>query len=78
MILIGNPWIYQLLYSYDEDFHKHFKIKADFDWEMKRTPDHQAQLLAFVRSYCEKEKLSPLHNTAVARLVEYAGELGGP
>ena len=77
VVLIGNPWIYQLLYSYDEDFHRHFKIKADFDWEMKRTPDHQAQLLAFVRSYCDQEKLSPLHNTAVARLVEYAGELAG-
>jgi lon-related putative ATP-dependent protease len=77
VVLIGNPWIYQLLYSYDEDFHRHFKIKADFDWEMKRTPDHQAQLLAFVCSYCDQEKLSPLHNTAVARLVEYAGELAG-
>ncbi len=77
VVLIGNPWIYQLLYSYDEDFHKHFKIKADFDWEMERTPDHLAQLLSFVRSYCDKEGLPPLHNTAVARLVEYAGELVG-
>ncbi len=77
VVIIGNPWIYQMLYSYDEDFHRHFKIKADFDWEMKRTPDHQAQLLGFVRSYCDREKLPPLHNTAVARLVEYAGELAG-
>jgi lon-related putative ATP-dependent protease len=77
VVLIGNPWIYQLLYSYDEDFHKHFKIKADFDWEMKRTSDHLAQLLAFIRSYGDKEKLPPLHNTAVARLVEYAAELAG-
>ena len=45
VILIGNPWLYQLLYLYDEDFHKFFKIKADFDWEMKRTPEHQDQLL---------------------------------
>jgi lon-related putative ATP-dependent protease len=77
VILIGNPWIYQLLYSYDEDFHKYFKIKADFDWEMKRTPDHLERLIAFIRNYCDKEKIPPLHNTAVARLVEYAGELVG-
>lgn len=77
VILIGNPWIYQLLYSYDEEFYKHFKIKADFDWEMKRTPDHLNQLIAFVHNYCNKEKIPPLHNTAVARLVEYAGELAG-
>jgi lon-related putative ATP-dependent protease len=77
VILIGNPWIYQLLYSYDEDFHKHFKIKADFDWEMKRTPDHVDQLIAFIRNYCEREKIPPLHNTAVARLIEYTAELAG-
>ncbi|MBM4286910.1 MAG: ATP-dependent protease [Deltaproteobacteria bacterium] len=77
VVLIGSPWIYQLLYSYDEDFYKHFKIKADFDWEMKRTPDHLAQMLSFIRSYCDKERLPPLHNTAVARLIEYAGELVG-
>jgi lon-related putative ATP-dependent protease len=77
VILIGNPWIYQLLYSYDEDFHKYFKIKADFDWEMKRTPDHLDRLIAFIRNYCDKHKIPPLHNTAVARLVEYAGELVG-
>ena len=77
VILIGNPYIYQLLYFYDEEFHKHFKIKADFDWEMKRTPDHLDQLINFIRNYCEKENLPPLHNTAVARLVEYAAELAG-
>lgn len=75
VILIGNPWLYQMLYSYDEDFHKFFKIKADFDWEMKRTPDHQAQLLSFVRSFSEKENLAPLHKTAVSRFLEYACEL---
>src|SRR5690625_1532797 len=34
VILIGNLEIYQLLYHYDEDFSKLFKIKADFDVEM--------------------------------------------
>lgn len=75
VILIGNPWLYQLLYYYDEDFHKFFKIKADFDWEMKRTADHQDQLLSFVCSFCEKENLRPLHKTAVSRFLEYASEL---
>ncbi len=32
IILIGDPYIYQLLYTYDEDFRKFFKIKAQFDW----------------------------------------------
>lgn len=77
VILIGSPWIYQLLYSYDEDFHKLFKIKAEFDWVMKRTPEHLQKLLSYIKTYCDKEKLLPLHKTAVARIVEYAGELVG-
>ena len=36
VIMIGSQLIYQLLYHYDEDFRKLFKIKADFDVEMKR------------------------------------------
>jgi len=75
VILIGNPWLYQLLYSYDEDFHKFFKIKADFDWEMQRRADYQEQLLGFICSFCAKEHLRHLHKTAVSRFLEYACEL---
>ena len=31
VILLGSPMWYQLLYAYDEDFAKIFKVKADFD-----------------------------------------------
>src|SRR6056297_4188805 len=37
VILIGNPYIYQLLYHYDDEFKKLFKIRTDFDYEMKRS-----------------------------------------
>jgi lon-related putative ATP-dependent protease len=77
VVLIGSPWIYQILYNYDEDFHKLFKVKADFDSTMKRTEDHLQKLAAFLGSYCKKERLRPVHNTGVARLVEYASELVG-
>ena len=46
IILVGDPYIYQLLYTYDEDFHKFFKIKAHFDWRMRKTDDH-------LRQFCE-------------------------
>jgi len=77
VILIGDPHLYQLLYIYDEDFGKLFKIKAQFDWEMKRTPDHLQEFSALVATYCQDEKLLPIHKTGMGRLIEHAQELAG-
>jgi len=75
VVLIGDPHIYQLLYIYDEDFTRLFKIKAQFDWRMHKTDDHLQKFCGLVASYCKEEKLLPVHKTGMARLVEYAGEL---
>jgi len=77
VILIGDPYIYQILYIYDEDFHKFFKIKAHFDWRMRKSDDHVQKFCEMVTSYCQEAKLAPLHKTGMARLLEYAGELAG-
>jgi lon-related putative ATP-dependent protease len=77
VVIIGDPYIYQLLYIYDEDFHKLFKIKAHFDYEMKKSPDHIQKLCETIAGYIHDEKLMPVHKTGMARLVEYAGELAG-
>ncbi len=77
VILIGDPYLYQLLYIYDDDFGKLFKIKAHFDWEMKKTPEHIQDFCALVAAYCRDEKLMPVHKTGMARLIEHAQELSG-
>ena len=77
IILIGDPYIYQLLYAYDEDFHKFFKIKAHFDSRMRKTDDHVQKFCELVAGYCQDQKLMPLHKTGMARLIEYAQELAG-
>jgi lon-related putative ATP-dependent protease len=77
VILIGDPHVYQILYIYDEDFTKYFKIKAHFDWQMRKTPDHLRQFCALVSDYCREQKLMPVHKTGMARLIEYAQELAG-
>jgi lon-related putative ATP-dependent protease len=77
VILIGDPYVYQILYIYDEDFHKFFKIKAHFDWRMRKNDDHVQKFCELVAGYCQEQKLMPLHKTGMARLIEYAGELAG-
>jgi lon-related putative ATP-dependent protease len=77
VILIGDPYVYQLLYIYDEDFQKLFKIKAHLDSVMKESPEHLQAFCRLVASYCREEKLMPVHKTGVARLIEHAQELAG-
>lgn len=77
IILIGDPYIYQILYIYDEDFHKFFKIKAHFDSRMRKTDNHLQKFCELVAGYCNDKKLMPLHKTGMARLIEHAQELAG-
>ncbi|MEJ2672175.1 MAG: AAA family ATPase [Deltaproteobacteria bacterium] len=77
IILVGDPYIYQILYIYDEDFHKFFKIKAHFDWRMHKTDEHTQKFCEMLAGFCKDKELMPLHKTGMARLVEYAQELAG-
>jgi len=75
VILIGNSYIYETLYDFDEDFHKLFKIKADFDDEMDRTIENERKLAQFVAGFCKRENMPPFNNGAVAKIIEYASRL---
>ncbi|NLZ93869.1 MAG: AAA family ATPase [Firmicutes bacterium] len=75
VVLVGNPYLYQVLYHYDEDFRKLFKIKADFDIEMDVSREKMTQMAAFIASYSQREGVRPFDRAAVARLVEYSARL---
>jgi ATP-dependent Lon protease len=70
VVLIGDSHSYQILYMYDEDFRKIFKVKADFDTVMERTSDSVNQYADFVRRITSQEDLLPFHRSAVAAVVE--------
>jgi lon-related putative ATP-dependent protease len=75
VILIGDPYIYQLLFQLDTDFRELFKIKAEFDTVMDRTDDKVMQYAAWVCTLCEKENLKHLDGTGVAKIVEYSSRI---
>ena len=75
VILVGSPWLYYLLYEYDEDFRKLFKVKADFGTQMDRTHHAARQYAAFVGQMCRQEKLPHFSARALARVVEYGSRL---
>jgi len=75
VILVGSTSIYQLLYEYEEDFRKLFKIKADFDEEMERSDENILKLASFISGFCNTEKALHYDRTGVAKVVEYASRL---
>ena len=75
VILIGDPYIYQALFTMDMEFNELFKVKAEFDTNMPRTDENAQQYAAFVCMLCEKEKLMHLDGSALARIVEHSSRL---
>ncbi len=75
VVMIGSPMLYYLLSTYDEDFRKHFKIKAGFDIRMDRTDEYLAQYGGFVRTVCKRDNLLPFDPAAIARIVDYSSRL---
>lgn len=75
VILLGNQYLYNLLLSYDEDYHKLFKIKVDFAEEMERCPENILKFAQFIKSYTRKNKMLPFEAGAVAELIDYSSRL---
>ncbi len=75
VILVGNTSIYQLLYEYEEDFRKLFKVKADFDEEMDRSEENILKLASFISGFCRKEETLHFDKSGVAKVVEYSSWL---
>lgn len=77
IILIGNPLYYQILYGYDEDFPKLFKIKGDFDTEMHADADTLEKLTSFISTHCHQEDIHHFSRQGVVALAEYCSRLAG-
>jgi predicted ATP-dependent protease len=58
VVLVGSERLYQILYGYEDDFRKLFKIRVDFDSEMERDKDNVYSVAKFIGTFCRKnEKL---------------------
>ncbi|MBI1937534.1 MAG: AAA family ATPase [Ignavibacteriales bacterium] len=77
VIMIGNNYIYSILSAYEDDFNKIFKIKADFDYEMKRTENALIEYSRIIKKLIETEKLLEFSKSAIAKIVEYGARYAG-
>ena len=75
IVMIGTPWIYYLLFHLDPDYRKFFKVKAEFDSRIARTPEIMHDYSLFVASHCRSEGLLPFHKSGVAALLEHTARM---
>ena len=75
IILVGSPWIYYLLFHLDPDYRKFFKVKAEFDNRVARTPEIMRDYALFVATHCRCEKLLHFDRSGVASLLEYTSRM---
>ena len=77
VILIGSNYIYSMLAEYEDDFKKIFKVKADFDYEVKRTDEIIVQYARVIKKTIKEENLLDFDKTAIASLIELAARYAG-
>lgn len=77
IILIGDREMYELLYEFEEDFRKIFKVRAEFDEEMAMTDEVILQYGGRLRKLSEDEGLCPFDRGALAAMIEYGVRRAG-
>lgn len=65
----------RILSTYDEDFHKLFKVKVEFGTEMNKNEENCMKMARFIKKYGEEEGLLPFHRRAVASVINYSSRL---
>jgi len=72
IVLLGPPQLYYVLSAADDDFKELFKIAADFDDRVERTPETTLLYARFIAGVARREKLLPFDRSAAARVIEQA------
>jgi predicted ATP-dependent protease len=77
VILIGDRNLYELLYEYEEDFRKIFKVRVEFDEEMAMSDGVIEEYAGRIRTLSEKENLFPFDRGAFAAILEHGVRKAG-
>jgi len=77
LVMTGDPMAYFLLSAYDEEFWEMFKVKADFDVQIARTPENSVAYAGFICACCQREGLRHFDRTAVAKVIEQSSRMVG-
>jgi lon-related putative ATP-dependent protease len=77
VVLVGDRYLYYLLYHYDPEFRELFKVSADFEESMDRTGETQDIYARLLGGLARREGLRPLDRGAMSRVIEQSARLTG-
>lgn len=77
VIIVGDFYTYNVLFNYDEEFRKLFKVLVDFDDEVERNRESVVKMARLIASYAEKDNIKYFDKFAVAEIVNYATRMAG-
>ena len=77
VIIIGDPYLYYLLYHLDPDFPELFKVKVDFDFHTPWTEESGRQYALFIGNICREEGLIHFTPEGVKVVIESSARLAG-
>ncbi len=75
VVLVGDRDTFYLLTEHDPDFPELFKVAADFDDDMPRSPGSVNQFARLLATLARSNGLLPFDRSAVARLVEESARI---
>jgi predicted ATP-dependent protease len=77
VILVGTPYLYHLLYALDEDFEQLFKIRADFDVVVERTPETLREYARAIAGIARRCGICEFDAGAVAEVIDHGARVAG-
>jgi lon-related putative ATP-dependent protease len=75
VVLFGDRMLYYMLASLDTDLAQHFKVLADFDDDVDRSPAREAMIARLIGSIAAESGAKPLDRGGVGRVLEHAARL---
>ncbi len=77
VVLLGDPFLYQLLSRLDPEFFELFKVTADFDDRIDRTVENQRHYARSIATIVKRHGLRPFDRPAVGRVIEERSRSSG-
>jgi lon-related putative ATP-dependent protease len=75
VILFGERELYYLLSAFDPDFPRLFKVQADFDDTIARSPENDHAYARLIASIVKEHGLKPVDAAGVARIIDEGARL---
>ncbi len=72
LIMIGDDYLYHMLYTYDDDFNRIFRVKADFESTTDITARNTDGLVRFIARIVQEDCALDFDVTAMRRILHYS------